>query len=110
MIRELFVGKNNELKDKLEVSTDGGVTWSAVDLTAATDVVLQIYDTPSSVLVEVDGAASFTLDALGNVKWQPGASDITAALVGVHNVRWLVKTANEPQGVVFEAERVQIKN
>lgn len=109
MTRELFVGRNNELKDKLETSSDGGVTWSAVDLTAASDVILQIYDTPSSVLVEVDGTSSFTLDALGNATWQPGASDLTASHVGIHNVRWIVKAAADPQGVVFEAERVQIK-
>jgi len=109
MVRELFVGRNNELKDTLETSSDGGVTWTAVDLTAASDVILQIYSTPSSVLKEVSGVANFTLDASGNATWQPGASDLTLSHVGTHNVRWIVKTAADPQGVVFEAERVQIK-
>jgi hypothetical protein len=98
MPRTLFVGKNNELKDKLEVSADGGATYSAVDLTASANVILQIYDKAG------------TTDALGNAKWQPGATDITASHLGIHHVRWIVVTANEPEGVIFEAdEDVEIK-
>lgn len=110
MTRTLFVGTNNELKDKLETSSDGGATWTAVDLTAATDVVLQIYDDPDSPVIEISGTENFTLDASGNATWQPGATDIVAADAGKHDVRWIVKTAAEPQGVVFEAEPVEIKD
>jgi hypothetical protein len=110
MPRELFVARNNELKDKLEVSADAGVTYSAVDLTAASNVILQIYDKAGTAIIEVTGKASFTLDALGNAKWQPGASDVTASHLGIHHVRWIVVTANEPEGVIFEAESdVEIK-
>ncbi|HUT35470.1 MAG TPA: hypothetical protein VNE39_18425 [Planctomycetota bacterium] len=103
-MRTLFVGKNNELKDKLEVSADGGTTYTGVDLTAATGLKLEIFDVPTTILIEKDGLAHFTVDALGNAKWQPGAADVTTDHLGIHKYRWTVKTALEPQGVVFDVE------
>lgn len=109
MKRELWTDRNNQLKDKLEYSSDGGATWTAIDLTAATGLTLQIYDDPDDPLLEIDGLGEFTVDASGNATWQPGDDELAAAHVGTHNVRWIVATATEPQGVVIEAEPVVIK-
>ena len=106
-MRELYIGRNNQLRDRLYTSNDG-LTWSALDLTEASDLTLQIYSDPSSPQIEVTGLANFTVDANGLAAWQPGADDLHAKDVGAWNVRWIVETAEAPDGLVFEAEPVRI--
>jgi len=123
--RTLYVGRNNGLRDRLEASTDGGRTYSPIDLSAdtITSLRLVIYDSdPSAPILDRDAkggeAAEFDLSdgASGVVEWQPGSGVITSEMAGnglsghTYHCRWIiVDSASWPQGLVIDAENVQVK-
>jgi len=122
--RTLYVGRNNGLRDRLEASTDGGRTYSPIDLSAdtVTSLRLVIYDSdPSAPILDRDAkgteATEFDLSdgASGVVEWQPGSGVITSAMAGggagrTYHCRWvIVDSASWPQGLVIEADDVRVE-
>ena len=115
-MRNIYVGRNNGVRDRLKASTDGGDSFDAIDLTTGSAVVtLILYETqPGTPTISRDSASypdEFNLDSDGYASWTPPAAVVTAAMAGEsYHCRWILVSDTYADGVVIPADDVQVLN
>ena len=110
----LYTGRNNPIEHQLEYSRPGSGAKQYFNLATATEIIVQFMQGSKIITSFTDATHNgiTVKDELkGIVEFQPDAADFTnpTSYKRIDGMRWIVKTTQYPDGVVFGEPNAPVK-